>query len=101
MRSRTCFKENSSLHISSAEFLSDLFYPKISIYPPKFPNDLSFSHLGLRANCFSFFHWTLHNHYCTNSLSSLHLLSQHCTFCASLHIKTGPDAQTIKLLPLC
>src|SRR6218665_3016420 len=30
-------------------------------------------------------------HYCTNSLSSLHISSHHCTFCASLHVKTSPD----------
>ena len=28
--------------------------------------------------------------HCTNSLSSLHTLSHHCTFCASLHVKTSP-----------
>ena len=40
---RACFKENSSLHISIAkaglQFLNDLFYQKMSIYPAKFPND--------------------------------------------------------------
>src|SRR6218665_3365769 len=35
-------------------------------------------------------HWT-GNHYCTNSLSSLHISSRHCTFCASLHAKTSPS----------
>jgi len=39
-RSRGCFKENSSLHISSAKFMNVLIYPKNSIYPAKFPNDL-------------------------------------------------------------
>src|SRR6218665_2682225 len=29
-------------------------------------------------------------HYCTNSLSSLHIFVHHCTFCASLHTKTSP-----------
>src|SRR6218665_171290 len=28
-------------------------------------------------------------HYITNSLSSLHISSEHCTFCASLHVKTS------------
>jgi len=37
-----------------------------------------------------FGHWP-DNHYCTNSLSSLHFSSHHCTFCASLHVKTSPD----------
>ena len=31
-------------------------------------------------------------HHCTNSLSSaLHIFVHHCTFCASLHVKTIPD----------
>src|SRR6218665_1213546 len=29
-------------------------------------------------------------HHCTNSLSSLHIFVHHCTFCASLHVKTSP-----------
>ena len=29
-------------------------------------------------------------HDCTNSLSSLHILVHHCTFCTSLHTKTSP-----------
>jgi len=36
---RACFKENSSLHISNAKVGLQIFYPKISIYPAKFPND--------------------------------------------------------------
>ena len=44
---RACFKENSSLHISSAKArlqnLSDLFYQKVSIFPAIFPNDLILS----------------------------------------------------------
>ena len=72
---RSCFKENSSLHISivksaGLQFLNDLFYQNISIYPAKFSNDL-FCH-------------------CTNSLSSLHILIHHCTFCALLHVKISP-----------
>src|SRR6218665_1816601 len=71
---RACFKENSSLHISIAkaglQFLNDLFYQQISLYPAKFPNGL-FCH-------------------CTNSLSSLHISIHHFTFCASLHVKTSP-----------
>jgi len=49
------------------------FLPKIAINPAKFPNDL-------------FCHCTQ----CTNNLSSLHISSHHCTFCASLHVKTSP-----------
>ena len=71
---RACFNENSSLHISIAkaglQFLNDLFYQKISVHPAKFLND-PFCH-------------------CTNSLSSLHILIHHCTFCAQLHVKTSP-----------
>jgi len=29
-------------------------------------------------------------HHYTNSLSSLHIFVHHCTFCASLHVKTSP-----------
>src|SRR6218665_2707241 len=54
--------------------------PKISIYPAKLSNDLFY--------------------YCTNSVSSLHILSHHCTFCASLHVKASPAALHINLLIL-
>ena len=33
-------------------------------------------------------------YYCTNSLSSLHILSHYCTFCASLHVKISPAFTT-------
>src|SRR6218665_1631302 len=29
-------------------------------------------------------------HHCKNTLSSLHTFVHHCTFCASLHVKTCP-----------
>jgi len=48
------------------------FFTK-NFYSAKFPNDL-FCH-------------------CTNSLSSLHISIHHCTFCASLHVKTSPIPQ--------
>src|SRR6218665_1066920 len=75
---RVCFKENSSLHISSvnagvyAKFLNELpsFTQKFLFIQPNFP--------------MIFFY------YCTNNPSSLHISSHHCTFCASLHVKTGP-----------
>jgi len=44
--------------------------PKNQIYQVKFLNDF-------------FYH-------CTNILSSHHISSHHCTFCASLHVKTSP-----------
>src|SRR6218665_1968289 len=50
------------------------FTPKISIYPAEFPNDLFY--------------------YCTNNLSSLHIFVDHCTFCASLHVKTSPGSSS-------
>ena len=37
-------------------------------------------------SCFYFF---VIRH-CKNSLSSLHIFVHHCTFCASLHVKTSP-----------
>src|SRR6218665_468744 len=30
-------------------------------------------------------------HHCKSNLSSLHIFVNHCTFCASLHVKTCPD----------
>jgi len=57
----------------------NFFTPKISIYPAKFPNDVF---------C-----------YCTHSLSSLHVLSHHCTCCALLHDCTLKQAlQKIPIL---
>src|SRR6218665_3558086 len=71
----------SSLHISSGKFPNDLFLKKILFYPPKIPNDL-FCH-------------------CKSSLSSMHILSHHCTFCASLHVKTSPPCLgALRLCPL-
>src|SRR6218665_159363 len=36
------------------------------------------------------FYFFLLDH-CTNSLLSLHIFVHHCTFCASLHVRTSPD----------
>src|SRR6218665_468041 len=78
IQSRACFKENSSRNISIAkaglQFLNDLFLPK------KF--------LFIQPN----FRMTFFCH-CTNSLSSLHILIHHYTFCASLHVKTSPGVR--------
>src|SRR6218665_2057615 len=38
---------------------------------------------------FTFFH-SPYIHHCKNTLSSLHIFVHHCTFCASLHVKTCP-----------
>src|SRR6218665_2163178 len=82
---RAWFEENSSLLISIAkaelQFLNDLFYQQISIYPAKFPNNLI---------C-----------HCTNSLSSfhkVHISIHHCIFYASLHVKTNPDLRPLTKL---
>src|SRR6218665_2540529 len=32
-------------------------------------------------------------HHCKSNLSSLHIFVNHCTFCASLHVKTCPDTR--------
>jgi len=34
-------------------------------------------------------------HHCTNSLSSQHFFVQHCTFCASLHVRASPAGAVI------
>src|SRR6218665_2023579 len=81
--SRAYFKENSSLHISSvkaavflAKVLNNLFSTKISICKAKF---------SIELHPIAYFrHWT-DDHYCKNSLSSLHISIHHSTFCASLH----------------
>jgi|SRR6218665_4125202 len=39
-------------------------------------------------------------HYCKNTLSSLHILVHHCTFCASLHVKTSPGLGDTALLSI-
>ena len=36
-------------------------------------------------------------HQCKNSLSSLHIFVHHCTFCASLHVKTSPGSGIVQL----
>ena len=82
MKIRASLKENSSLHIFIAkaglQLLTDLFSHKISTYPAKIPNVL-FCH-------------------CTNSLSSRHTSNHYYTFCASLHVKTSPDENTITFM---
>jgi len=87
---RACFKENSSLHISSAKFPNELFSQKNSIYPAKFPNDL-FSVI-YTYECQLFISATGQTIITApTALSSLHISCHHCTFCASLHVKTSPD----------
>jgi len=41
-----------------------------------------------------FGHWS-GNHYSTNSFSSLHISSHHCTFCAPLHVKANPALMSV------
>ena len=53
--------------------------------------------IGLSVNKSGFYFFMVH-HY-KNSLSSLHsLLFHHCTFCASLHIKTSPVSVGLLIL---
>jgi len=35
-------------------------------------------------------------HHCKNNLSSLHIFVHHCTFCASLHVKTSPATGLVR-----
>src|SRR6218665_3969947 len=37
---------------------------------------------------YTFYFFSLHH--CTDRFSSLHIFVHHCTFCASLHVKTSP-----------
>ena len=43
--------------------------------------------IELHTNAY-FHHWA-DNHYCKNSLSSLHISFHHSIFCASMHVKTS------------
>ena len=43
--------------------------------------------MPVTKSCFYFFVI----HHCKKSLSSLHIFVHHCTFCASLHVKTSSD----------
>src|SRR6218665_902643 len=74
---QSMFQENSSLHISCTKSLNDPFYPQKFL----------FVHPNFRMTFF---------YYCTNSLSSLHISNYHCTFCASLHVKTSPGRKIPK-----
>ena len=89
------------MHISIAkaglQFLNDLFYQKIPIYPAKFPNDLFLSvhkQPFINAHLDSLLHISIHR--CTFRFitahfdSSLHISIHHCTFCAPLNAKTSP-----------
>jgi len=68
---------------------------------PKFANDLS-SRFYLPFYSYiqpvGLFYLFMVPHY-KNSLSSLHILVHHCTFCASLHVKTSPGV-FFKNIPL-
>ena len=93
---RTCFKENSSPHISSvkaavflARFPNNLFPQKCLFIQPTFRMTVLVirTKFSVELHTIAYFrHWT-DNHYCKNSLSSLHSSIRHSTFCASLHVK--------------
>src|SRR6218665_562487 len=64
---------------------------------PKFANDLFsrfyltfYSYLQPVGLFFFFMVYFFMVHHYKNSLSSLHIFVHHCTFCASLHVKTIP-----------
>src|SRR6218665_2770402 len=44
----------------------------------------------LSPRTFSTFFCSPYIHHCKNTLSSLHIFIHHCTFCASLHVRTCP-----------
>src|SRR6218665_676532 len=85
LNTRACFKEKSSLHISSAnlQFTFSVFTPLFLLL-----------HVYL-----SVFHLFIIHHY-KNRLSSLRIFLHHCTFCASLLVKTGPGLYWKVFLPL-
>ena len=86
------------------DFIHDFFYPKScekwSFHPSKILMtffNLSTTNSGILL-LFSNFppHHTLFLylfviHHCKNRLSSLHIFVHHCTFCASVQVKTSPD----------
>src|SRR6218665_3248049 len=69
IQSRACFKENSSRNISIAkaglQFLNDLFYQKISIYPAKFSNDFFVTAQTAFHHCIFRFITAHFVHHCT------------------------------------
>src|SRR6218665_1270825 len=56
-------------------------------------SDDHFLVIAHKSAFFTFFNFSL-IHHCNNSLSSLHIFVHHCTFCASLHVKTCPIIMT-------
>jgi len=100
------------------DFIHDFFYPKScekwSFHPSKILMtffNLSTTNSGILL-LFSNFppHHTLFLylfviHHCKNRLSSLHIFVHHCTFCASVHVKTSPafsfNTTISTMLPNC
>src|SRR6218665_856923 len=72
-----------SLKKSDNLFLSSTFF-RISA----FPFYTLLSTLITVNTTYPFYFFLLHH--CTNRLSPLHIFVHHCTFCASLHVKTSP-----------
>ena len=99
---RACFKKNSPLHVSSKIYPSWLLYPRtreICSYRPSkiLMTFLIVQHITPVLHTITKSSVTsllfLQNsliHHCKSSLSSLHIFVHHCTFCASMHVKTSP-----------
>src|SRR6218665_2630154 len=68
--------------------------PLISIFSsPKKSDDL-FLVLNTKHVC-SLLSPSPCTHHCKNSFSSLHLFVHHCTFCASLHVRTSLESYAV------
>src|SRR6218665_827622 len=76
------------------------FFPNFPRQNPYFSQSFSFSSLKISDDlllaitnknaCFPNTTPSSCIHHCKSSLSSLHIFVHHCTFCASLHVKTCP-----------
>ena len=110
---RTCFKKNSLLHILSKIFWTTICYIQQFLLTPQTSDDLLFLVIDHKL-CYlctrnfkndlltrftptfrifihtSFIFSQFIIHHCKSSHSSLHIFVHHCTFCASLHVKTSP-----------
>src|SRR6218665_2068115 len=97
---KACFKKNSSLHISTEINISLMTFHTqkplknyISSVKKSFDPFLDVYHKTLfpipvtKSSVSSFYFFIIHH--CKHSFSLMHIFVHHCTFCASLHVKTS------------
>ena len=86
---------NSKKSLISEHVLKKIYHCTFRAWKLEFMQNFWMNDLLLHTNFYfssQIFEWLFY--YCTNSLSSLHISSHHCTFCASLHktsVETSPE----------